>query len=202
MFVSFHTLCCHSSGISGCCTGLSSCIILLLFCCKDSANRVKNQIYLSFSETQPIFGGVIPPKIRLFPQISKDHPLFCIVNNPSLSSNKGMLLGNKGSNNFLRLNDFYSAASPRNGPCSCQVARDRATGLCLYPKDLSSAPFDHKVRGICCQNTSIPRWPHAQQVRGLSSEEAVRASLLIPVRVVISRFLCLFQALASLVRCC
>ena len=40
--------------------------------CKDSANRVKNQIYLSFSEMQPIFGGVIPPKIRLFPRISKD----------------------------------------------------------------------------------------------------------------------------------
>ena len=40
--------------------------------CKDSANRVKNQIYLSFSEMQPIFGGVIPPKIRLIPQISKD----------------------------------------------------------------------------------------------------------------------------------
>ena len=72
MFVSFHTLCCHSSGISGCCTGLSSCIILLLFCCKDSANRVKNQIYLSFSEMQPIFGGVIPPKIRLISQISKE----------------------------------------------------------------------------------------------------------------------------------
>jgi hypothetical protein len=33
---------------------------------------VKNQIYLSFSEMQPIFGGVIPPKIRLFPRISKD----------------------------------------------------------------------------------------------------------------------------------
>ena len=30
MFVSFHTLCCHSSGISGCCTGLSSCALASL----------------------------------------------------------------------------------------------------------------------------------------------------------------------------
>ena len=29
---------------------------MLIGCCKDSANRTKNQIYLSFSELQPIFG--------------------------------------------------------------------------------------------------------------------------------------------------
>ena len=30
-------------------------IILSIFACKDSANRTKNQFYLSFSEVQPIF---------------------------------------------------------------------------------------------------------------------------------------------------
>jgi len=30
-------------------------MIRFILACKDSANRAKNQIYLSFSEVQPIF---------------------------------------------------------------------------------------------------------------------------------------------------
>ena len=44
--------------------------------------------------------------------------------------------------------------------------------MLLRDKGMLFHPFGHKVRGICCQNTSIPRWPYAQQVRGWSSEEA------------------------------
>ena len=30
-------------------------LLFIILACKDSANRAKNQIYLSFSEVQPIF---------------------------------------------------------------------------------------------------------------------------------------------------
>jgi hypothetical protein len=46
-------------------------------CCKDSANRTKNQIFLDFSEVQPIFSK--GERYKLVRKAPKEKGIFCCI---------------------------------------------------------------------------------------------------------------------------